>query len=57
MPGLIEKAFIEPFDRLAQQLALVVPALIIVAGDFDRWRRGRLCGAAAHLPLAGGNPL
>ena len=30
MPGLIEKAFIEPFDRLAQQLALVVPALIIV---------------------------
>ncbi|MCI0620356.1 MAG: hypothetical protein L0387_01555 [Acidobacteria bacterium] len=30
MPGLIEKAVIEPFHRLAQQLALVVPALITV---------------------------
>jgi len=30
MPGLIENAVIEPFHRLAQQLALVVPALITV---------------------------
>jgi len=30
MPGLIENFVIEPFHRLAQQLALVVPALITV---------------------------
>jgi Conserved TM helix len=30
MPGLLEKAFIEPFQRLAEQLAVVVPALITV---------------------------
>jgi hypothetical protein len=31
MQGLLEKAFIEPFHRLAEQLAIVVPALITVA--------------------------